>query len=223
MDPQQLAETGFVTVPNVLSARECEGLISRMGALDSELPGTRGLLSQSWCQSLVAQLRQNRGLAAVIPADFVAAQCTYFEKSVSLNWIVPVHQDLSIPVKARVSHPELRVWSEKEGVIFVQPPAELLEQLVAVRIHLDACGIDDGPLQIVPATHLRGRIAADTASEMRRAGPVVSCTAGQGDVLVMRPLVLHASSKATGTSKRRVLHILFGPPELPYGLKWPHA
>ncbi|WP_182990142.1 hypothetical protein [Massilia sp. Se16.2.3] len=36
----------------------------------------------------------------------------------------------------------------------------------------------------------------------------------------MRPLVLHASSKASGTSLRRVLHIVFGPPALPYGLRW---
>jgi hypothetical protein len=37
----------------------------------------------------------------------------------------------------------------------------------------------------------------------------------------MRPLALHASSKATGTSRRRVLHIVFGPAEPGYGLQWP--
>jgi hypothetical protein len=31
---------------------------------------------------------------------------------------------------------------------------------------------------------------------------------------------LHASSKATGTSRRRVLHFVFGPRALPYGLEW---
>jgi hypothetical protein len=36
----------------------------------------------------------------------------------------------------------------------------------------------------------------------------------------MRPLILHASSKATGAGERRVLHFLFGPPTLPHGLKW---
>jgi hypothetical protein len=41
--------------------------------------------------------------------------------------------------------------------------------------------------------------------------------------MLMQPLLLHASSKATGTSRRRVLHFLFGPPALPCGLAWPHA
>jgi hypothetical protein len=49
---------------------------------------------------------------------------------------------------------------------------------------------------------------------------VVTCTMERGDALVLRPLLLHSSSKAAGTSLRRVLHCLFGPPELPLGLRW---
>jgi hypothetical protein len=136
---------------------------------------------------------------------------------------VPIHQDLSIPVRERVEHPSLRGWSEKEGTLFVQPPVELLETFVAVRIHLDPCLDGDGPLQFVPATHTRGRIDAAAASRLRQDGPVVTCTVDRGGALVMRPLALHTSSKATGTSLRRVLHFVFGPAELPYGLQWEHA
>ena len=42
-------------------------------------------------------------------------------------------------------------------------------------------------------------------------------------MMLMRLLLLHASSKATGASRRRVLHFLFGPPRLPLGLAWAHA
>jgi predicted protein tyrosine phosphatase len=42
----------------------------------------------------------------------------------------------------------------------------------------------------------------------------------RGGALVMRPLILHASSKATSLSQRRVLHFVFGPPRLPLGLEW---
>ena len=42
----------------------------------------------------------------------------------------------------------------------------------------------------------------------------------RGDALLMRPLVLHASSKSSGSSLRRVLHFVFGPEVLPYGLAW---
>ena len=44
-----------------------------------------------------------------------------------------------------------------------------------------------------------------------------------GDALVLRPLLLHASSKGNGHSRRRVLHFVFGPRELPCGLRWPEA
>ena len=107
--------------------------------------------------------------------------------------------------------------------MFVQAPVAVLEQLVAVRVHLDACSERDGPLQFVPGSHRTGRISADDARQQRKAGPIVSCPLARGDVLAMRPLVLHASSKAEGESRRRVLHFVFGPRELPYGLSWHRA
>jgi ectoine hydroxylase-related dioxygenase (phytanoyl-CoA dioxygenase family) len=99
----------------------------------------------------------------------------------------------------------------------------VLESLIAVRIHLDACTAADGPLQVVPRSHVCGAIAPGAAAELRAAQGAVTCTVDLGDALVLRPLLLHASSKATGSSMRRVLHFLFGPPELPYGLRWQHA
>jgi ectoine hydroxylase-related dioxygenase (phytanoyl-CoA dioxygenase family) len=122
-----------------------------------------------------------------------------------------------------VDHSALSGWSEKEGSLFVQPPAEVLAQLVAARVHLDPCGEEDGPLQFLPATHTLGRIPSAMASQLKKDKPLVACTPGRGGVLLMRPLALHASSKATGSSRRRVLHFVYGPPVLPYGLRWEQA
>jgi len=212
---------GFAVVPAVLDESQCNAIAATIDAFASGSPGTRSLLAHDGCRALVATLRAHPTLGALIPADHVAVQCTYFEKSIDNNWLVPIHQDLSIPVRARVEHPALRGWSDKEGTLFVQPPADVLETLVAVRIHLDPCLETDGPLQLVPGTHTRGRIDAAEASGLKQAGPVIACTVDRGGALVMRPLALHASSKATGTSRRRVLHIVFGPSELGYGLQWP--
>jgi hypothetical protein len=217
---RQFTVQGFVIVPDVVAQSECAELLRTVVMPGSKLPGTRNLLAQEWCQALASRLRQNAGLASMIPAEYVAAQCTYFEKSVSRNWLVPVHQDLSIPVAARVFHEELRGWSEKEGTWFVQPPVEFLKRLIAVRIHLDPCADIDGPLQFIPGTHTLGRIEPEAATRLRQTGPVVSGTLDRGGALVMRPLVLHASSKASGSSLRRVLHFVFGPSELPCGLQW---
>lgn len=211
---------GFAVMPKVLTDAECDVLSDHVTELGSDSPGTRNLLGLKWCHELVARLRLNPDIAAAVPDDFTAVQCTYFEKSREQNWLVPVHQDLSIPVKARVEHAGLRGWSEKEGNLFVQPPADVLARLVAVRVHIDPCSEDDGPLQFVPGTHLLGRLSAAQASELKTSGPVVTCIANRGDALMMRPLALHASSKATGTSRRRVLHFVFGPRELPCGLHW---
>ena len=55
----------------------------------------------------------------------------------------------------------------------------------------------------------------------------VQCTyfekSAAGAALVLRPLLLHASSKASGESRRRVLHFLFAPADPPNGLRWQHA
>lgn len=213
---------GFAVIPAVLDAAHCDDIAASTAACVDDTPGTRSLLTHDWCCALAAMLRAHPAVGLLIPAGHVAVQCTYFEKSVDRNWLVPIHQDLSIPVRARIEHPALRGWSEKEGTLFVQPPCELLETLVAVRVHLDDCTEDDGPLQFVPGTHMRGRVDAAEASRLRRDGPVVTCAVGRGGALVMRPLALHASSKATGTSRRRVLHFVFGPPALPYGIRWEH-
>jgi len=222
MPADQFAQNGFAIIPQVLNVEECESVAASFSRGEATSVGTRCLLSQDWSRELAAKLRQHSALASLIPRDYVAAQCTYFEKSRSRNWLVAVHQDLSIPVLERVEDPRLKGWSEKEGALFVQVPAEFLGELIAVRLHLDSCGPDDGPLKVWPGTHLLGQISAAAASA-RREEWVFVCTAERGSVLIMRPLLLHASSKANGSSLRRVLHFLFGPPILPCGLKWRYA
>lgn len=223
MDHTAFTTQGFALVPQVLTTAECESAGSRLAGLSADSAGTRCLLSRAWCQALAATVRRNPSVARLVPADFAAVQCTYFEKSMFRNWLVAVHQDLSIPVAARVEHASLGGWSEKEGSLYVQPPVELLQQLVAVRVHIDACSANDGPLRVVPASHLRGKIAPEAAALARQSLAEVICTAERGSAMAMRPLLLHASSRSTGGSKRRVLHFLFGPRTLPFGLQWQRA
>lgn len=209
---------GFVLVPDVLADDECAQLGMALEANGS--PGSRCSLEAPWCSALAHRLRQCQDIRSLVTHDHVAVQCTYFEKSASTNWLVPVHQDLSIPVAERLSDPQLSGWSEKDGLIFVQPPIEVLQTLVAVRIHIDHCGADDGPLRVVPGSHELGRIAAHATAEVRSSSTEIPCTAARGSAMVMRPLLLHASSKANGNSRRRILHFLYGPRSLPHGLQW---
>lgn len=208
-------------VPDVIPAHECAALADAISAGHDGV-GSRCLLPQAWCAALARRLQQHAALASLIPARHVAVQCTFFEKSPARNWLVPVHQDLSIPVADRVDDPALGGWSSKEGTLFVQAPVELLDQLVAVRLHLDPCSEADGPLRVVPASHRAGRIDPE-AAVLARNRHEVSCPSERGGVLAMRPLLLHASSKSTGSSRRRVLHFVYGPRQPGFGLRWQHA
>jgi len=176
-------------------------------------------LRQEWCADLACKVMAHPEVSKALPAHARAVQCTYFEKSAANNWLVPIHQDLSIPVSSRVDHPALSGWSEKEGAVFVQPPDGILEQMLAVRVHVDDCSFEDGPLRVVPGSHEFGRVEPAQASRAGRLSSV-EIPAKRGDALLMRPLVLHASSKSSGSSQRRVLHFVFGPEALPYGLAW---
>jgi len=57
----------------------------------------------------------------------------------------------------------------------------------------------------------------------RRSMAEVACTASTGDAFVMRPLIVHSSSKVTGSSRRQVLHIVIGPRVPGYERRWQHA
>lgn len=214
---------GFALVPRVLTAVECQAVADHTAPAAGASGGTRTVLSQPWCASLANRILWHPELARFLAADMVAVQCTYFEKSIARNWLVPIHQDLIIPVAERVPEATLRAWSEKEGELFVHAPANILEKMVAVRIHLDRCSSKDGPLRVVPGSHVYGRLDSESTAAASQVGHEVTCTAQRGDALVMRPLILHASSKSSGTSGRRVLHFLFGPLVLPHGLRWRHS
>jgi len=214
---------GFAIIPKLFSLQQCEQWTAQISPLLQTSAGTRGLLSLNWCGALVKQLREHAALSNILPADFVAVQCTYFEKSQARNWLVSVHQDLSIPVANFVEHPALQGWSEKEGQLFVQAPRALLEKMLAIRVHLDPCLAQDGALRVIPKSHLLGRLSADEAIAVRKNSQEILCAVEQGGALVMRPLLLHASSKSSGRGLRRVLHFLFAPRDPAYGLQWQQA
>jgi len=215
----QLASDGFTLVRSLLSEAECDDVSRSLGAADTRGAGSRLLLHETWCADLACKVMAHPDVRKALPVRARAVQCTFFEKSATKNWLVPIHQDLSIPVSGRVDHPALSGWSEKEGVVFVQAPDNVLEQMLAVRVHVDHCSREDGPLRVVPGSHEIGRVEPAQAAIVGRAA-AIEVPARRGDALLMRPLVLHASSKSSGSSLRRVLHFVFGPEVLPYGLAW---
>jgi ectoine hydroxylase-related dioxygenase (phytanoyl-CoA dioxygenase family) len=89
-----------------------------------------------------------------------------------------------------------------------------------VRLHLDECFADNGPLRIIPGSHQHGELSTDDIVAWTNRNEPVVCVVPRGGALLMRPLLLHASSPAQSPSHRRVLHIEYASEELPNGLKW---
>jgi ectoine hydroxylase-related dioxygenase (phytanoyl-CoA dioxygenase family) len=218
-----IEEEGYAAAPALLTPEETASTEEALQGVSLAKAGTRNLLELSWCRELVQHIKSHAAIRAALPSSPVAVQCTLFEKSEKRNWLVALHQDLSIPVKERVEHPEFGVWSRKEGEDYVQPPTALLEQLLAVRLHIDDCDSSNGPLRVVPGSHRHGRLGDAMARRLRDAAGEVTCAVGSGGALLLRPLLLHASSKATSPRRRRVLHFLFGPESISYGLRWQHV
>jgi ectoine hydroxylase-related dioxygenase (phytanoyl-CoA dioxygenase family) len=156
----------------------------------------------------------------VLGESAFAVRATLFDKTPDANWKVPWHQELSIAVKERIDVEGFGPWSIKSGVVHVQAPTAVLETMLAVRIHLDECNEKNGPLRVIPSSHRRGRLTAEQIQNIPLTMPSVSCPVQRGGALLMRPLLLHASSASQSANHRRVIHIDFASGPLPAGLKW---
>lgn len=222
-DPRLAFESdGYAILPALLPHTECDQLIDAIQAShDSRRPGSRRWLQVEAVAKAARLLRMHPAISPLLAPDARAVQCTLFAKDPGANWSVTPHQDLSVPVRERVDADGWSAWCIKEGMMFVQPPRDLLERLVAVRLQLDDGRATAGPLEVVPGSHRKGR---RTASEISRLAATtrVACPVPRGGALIMRPLLIHASGKLQGEGRRRVLHFLYAPP-LDDGLSWADA
>lgn len=211
---------GFAIVPNVLDASACHAMASLLG--DATGAGTRGMLSNpkvaEFAKSSLAELVRPHLSCCPMPVRGI-----YFDKRPDTNWLVPWHQDLTLALKKQVELTEFGPWSVKEGVPHVQPPMKLLEQMLTVRLHLDDTDSSNGALRVLSGTHRLGRLSAEAIQSCRETHEEVLCEAKAGDVLLMRPLLLHASSRSSSAGRRRVLHIEFAGFPLPAPLEWHEA
>jgi ectoine hydroxylase-related dioxygenase (phytanoyl-CoA dioxygenase family) len=184
-------------------------------------PGARNLAQVA---PAVARLAESSGIARLLeglgaPGAFLV-RSIFFDKQPGANWKVPWHQDLTIAVRERKEIAGFGPWSQKEGIPHVQPPAEVLERMVTLRLHLDDCDVDNGALKVLPGSHRHGVLSVDLIQRSRLECAEVICAVGRGGILAMRPLLLHASSQAARPTHRRVIHLEFAMDDLPGGLEW---
>jgi len=204
----------------VVGAGLDSGALSELGTLlDTKHPGERNLLDIPMIRRLARSEAIYNLALPVLGDNCFAVRGILFNKTEESNWKVTWHQDCVIAVAARSEIPDWGAWSIKAGVHHVRPTSNIMSRMLAVRIHLDDCSADNGPLRVIPGSHRHGCLSDRQIQEWPKSG-AVTCIASQGHAILMRPLLLHTSSPATVPSSRRVIHLEFAADELPNGVEW---
>jgi ectoine hydroxylase-related dioxygenase (phytanoyl-CoA dioxygenase family) len=200
---------GYSILDRVVDRPEIRGLID---LLDEHVKhrtraGARHLMGVAAVRALAADPRLVGIAREWVGETAVPFRATLFDKSPDRNWLIAWHQDTALPLESKADRPGWGPWSVKEGVSYAHAPASALERIVALRLSLDDSGPDNGPLRVLPDTHRLGVLTDAEVTDLAHRIAAVDCIAPSGGVVVMRPLVVHASSKAISDRPRRVLHV----------------
>ncbi len=219
--PHSVSQDGFAIVPEVVTPVECSQFISLLGTMKTA--GSRGLLGIPEIRDLAFSKTILHLLRPHMRAEPFPVRGIYFDKSAETNWLVTWHQDLTITVKQRHEASGFGPWSVKDGVPHVQPPISILRGMLTIRLHLDDADETNGALRVIPGSHRFDRLSSDEIQRIAHGQAAVTCSASQGAALLMRPLILHASSRSTSERHRRVIHLEYACDSLPEGLEWQAA
>lgn len=225
---RELTDNGFAIVENIYSAAEISTIITEIENVDKdkptfritndlfairqflkELPGVFPFVFNQKLKNLIAQLFGD---------DYFIAKSIYFDKPGDSNWFVGYHQDLTISVDKKVETKDFGPWTVKHNQFAVQPPLNILKENFTVRVHLDDTNSANGALKVVPSSHLKDIYRPETINWNIETETV--CEVPAGGVMLMSPLLLHASSRTINNKKRRVIHIEFAKAILSDGLNW---
>lgn len=205
----EVEQRGFTIPPFRFLRDEMEGLIRELDGspLRRSKAGVRHALRHDAIRSLAADPRLLSVVGEILGNEATAFRATLFDKSPQANWLVVWHQDTALPLRERRDAPGWGPWSVKDGIAYAHAPASALSKVLAIRVHLDDSDAANGPLRVLPGTHVKGILSDDAIEQLVQHTPVVDCLAPQGGVLAMSPLIVHASSKTQSQVPRRVIHI----------------
>ena len=221
---------GFAVIADVFQAGEVEQLQAELrqvlrspkaAVIQSEgaVVGARNLLelwpgvADVWRRPPLVTL-----LTTILGPRGGLVRTLYFDKPPVQTWSLPWHKDLTIAVRDnRRPSGEFLHPTTKAGVPHVEASRAVLESMLFARIHLDDVTDENGPMSVIPGSHLTGKAMGINEASAQK----ILCR--KGDVLLIRPLVAHNSlgGKLGNPNHRRILHLEFaGCNELPDGFEW---
>ena len=203
-----MIDAGYQIIESVLSSVECDALIDCLHDVGQRgRAGARHLMANNAVRGVAQDARLTSLASAVLGGPASPYRATLFEKSGRANWLAVWHQDTALPLTSYTPMADWGPWSTKAGVLYAHAPAWALEQILALRVHLDASVSANGPLRVVPGSHRSGVLTDPEIHRISRCSEASECLVNRGGVVVMRPLLIHSSSKVQADLPRRVLHI----------------
>jgi hypothetical protein len=225
----RLDSDGFVLLPAVFAPGEVasitDSLARAFSGADPAIRGDDGRVYAArnvldlWpgCASAWRKPPLTDLLRAALGPRYGLVRVLFFDKPPGHSWALPWHKDLTIAVRDNtLPTTHFRNPTSKAGIPHAEAPREVLDSMLTARVHLDAVTPENGPLRVLPGSHATGK-------ELALAGTPHSVLSDPGDVLLIRPLVAHASGRSLpGTARhRRTLHLEFASsPDLPGGYAW---
>jgi hypothetical protein len=209
MTGYQTTDSGFQIAEAALPPEECEAIVwsfSNSKVIRSRA-GARHLMGVPEVARIASDKRLLEIARRELGTEPLPFRATLFEKSGKANWLVVWHQDTALPLRQRFDAPGWGPWSVKADIMYAHAPASALSRVVALRVHLDVSTTDNGPLRVVPHSHVLGVLADEEIAEVVKEHGFVECLVPKGGILTMSPLILHSSSKARVDAPRRVLHL----------------
>lgn len=223
-----IQENGFTIINNIFSDEEIEKISEVIQNIDTskdtfrkseDLFAIRQFLKEiPEVKNLVFNENIKRIVKDIFGSDYFVVKSIYFDKPEKSNWYVAYHQDLTISVDRKAELPGFGPWTTKQNQFAVQPLLDILENIYTIRIHLDDTNENNGALKVIPKSHAKGIYRPDTidwTAETEEVGNVE-----KGGVMIMKPLILHASNRTTNGKKRRVIYVEFSDTELPAEISW---
>lgn len=207
--PPDHITSGFEIVPAVLDKDDIADVAASLEeeGLERSRAGARHLMRHPIVQQVARDPRLVALASRFLGPSAIPFRATLFDKSPDHNWLVVWHQDTALPLRERRDVSGWGPWSVKAGITYAHAPAAALSHVIALRLHIDDSGADNGPLRVLPGTHARGVMSDAEVALLARDVHAVDCVCPAGGVVAMRPLLVHASSKAETDQRRRVLHI----------------
>ena len=130
--------------PSVISEAQISGLLERLSGtlLRRSRAGIRHALQHPAVMEIAQDPRLLKIAQSTLGNQATPFRATFFDKSAQSNWLVVWHQDKALPLREKTEAEGWGPWSVKDGVRYAHAPASALNQILALRLHLD--DPDDG-------------------------------------------------------------------------------